>query len=257
MRNPASPLKLPTAVDPGAVTPDVLEAAVQLVMAALTPLPAPAPAQDTGPAPMLTVKQTAALVGMSRMTVIRKADAGELPCVVVSQGKRQKMRRFPRAPIEELAARGGTTEQSDLKEYTARWLATLATPTVREYSSWTRRSASSRESWRPWTAASVPRAPHVRPNMPMSERTFSPDLPVIKRGDERRSKSQRSARGRCRRTAQAGGARTGPAGGSGGFAIMIGPLHCGPGPPRRRSAWPGPGAADCSVAQYYRATITS
>jgi hypothetical protein len=38
------------------------------------------------------------------MTAIRKADAGELPCVVMSRGTRPKTRRFPRAAIEELAA---------------------------------------------------------------------------------------------------------------------------------------------------------
>ena len=59
--------------------------------------PTAAPAQEAGPSPMLTVKQAAALMGMSRTTVIRKADAGELPCVVVSHGARKKMRRVPRA----------------------------------------------------------------------------------------------------------------------------------------------------------------
>jgi len=75
---------------------------------------------------MLTVNQAAALMGMSRMTVIRKADAGELPCVVVSRGSRRKMRRFPRAAIEELAARGGSVAEMELAEYTARWLAAAA-----------------------------------------------------------------------------------------------------------------------------------
>jgi len=74
------------------------------------------------PLPMLTVQQVAVLLGMSRMTVIRKADAGELPCVVVSRGTRQRMRRFPRAAIEELAADGGGGAQADLAEFTARWL---------------------------------------------------------------------------------------------------------------------------------------
>ncbi len=60
---------------------------------------------------MLTVGQAAALMGTSRTTVIRKADAGELPCVIVSRGSRQKMRRFPRALIEDLAARGGLVRQ--------------------------------------------------------------------------------------------------------------------------------------------------
>jgi hypothetical protein len=65
-------------------------------------------------------------MGVSRMTVIRLADAGELPCVVVCRGAQQKLRRFPRAPIEELAARGGAGALVDLKEFTAQWLARIA-----------------------------------------------------------------------------------------------------------------------------------
>lgn len=61
---------------------------------------------SAAPRPMLTVAQTAALLGVSRMTVIRKADSGELPCVVISRGTKQKMRRFPRTPIENLALEG-------------------------------------------------------------------------------------------------------------------------------------------------------
>jgi len=74
---------------------------------------------------MLTVAQTATLLGVSRSTVIRKADAGELPCVVISRGTCQKMRRFPRAPIEGLATHGGGTGQMELKDYTAQWLASI------------------------------------------------------------------------------------------------------------------------------------
>ncbi len=129
MRNTGSPLRLPASASVEMATPEALEAVVQLLMTLLAPQPTPAAGQDAGPSPMLTVKQTAALMGMSRMTVIRKADAGELPCVVVSRGTRQKMRRFPRAPIEELAARGGTNAQADLKEYTAQWLASIAART--------------------------------------------------------------------------------------------------------------------------------
>ena len=65
-------------------------------------------------------------MGISRMTVIRKADAGELPCIVINRGTRQKMRRFPRAAIEQLAAGGIASGQADLKEYTACWLADVA-----------------------------------------------------------------------------------------------------------------------------------
>ncbi len=73
---------------------------------------------------MLSVAQTAALLGISRMTVIRKADTGELPCVVVSRGTHQKLRRFPRAMIEYLVAGGGA--DTDLKDCAARWLASVA-----------------------------------------------------------------------------------------------------------------------------------
>ena len=126
MRNTASPLTLPSSTDVEMVTPEALEAVVRVLITLLAPLATPAAAQNAGPSPMLTVKQTAALMGMSRMTVIRKADAGELPCVVISRGTRQKMRRFPRAPIEELATRGGANAEADLKEYTAQWLASIA-----------------------------------------------------------------------------------------------------------------------------------
>ena len=41
-----------------------------------------------------------------------------LPCVVVSRGERQKMCRFPRLLIEELASRGS----GGLGELSTRWL---------------------------------------------------------------------------------------------------------------------------------------
>jgi hypothetical protein len=44
----------------------------------------------------------------------------------LSRGTRQKMRRFPRGAIEELAAIGGGGAQVELTEYTARWLAANA-----------------------------------------------------------------------------------------------------------------------------------
>lgn len=101
----------------------VLQALAGVMTTLLASLPTGPP---HGPMPMLTVQQTAVLLGMSRMTVIRKADAGELPCVVVSRGLRQKMRRFPRAAIEELAANGGGGVHVELTEYTAGWLAVNA-----------------------------------------------------------------------------------------------------------------------------------
>jgi excisionase family DNA binding protein len=126
MHSRARPLPHRTTADRDSAPPEVLEVAIRALIAALAAPPAGSTPQDTGPPSMLTVKQTAALMGMSRMTVIRKADSGELPCVVVSRGTRQKMRRFPRAAIEELAARGSTGGHGDLKDYTAQWLAAAA-----------------------------------------------------------------------------------------------------------------------------------
>ena len=120
MMTPAPWTSAPTA---DASESQALAAFVRVVGTLLRSLPDRSPARAAGPRPMLTVQQTAALLGMSRMTVIRKADAGELPCVVVSRGTRQKMRRFPRAAIEELAAIGGGGAHVELIEYTARWLA--------------------------------------------------------------------------------------------------------------------------------------
>jgi len=104
----------------------LLQAFAGVVTTLLASLSARPPVRPCGAMPMLTVQQTAALLGMSRMTVIRKADAGQLPCVVVSRGTRQKMRRFPRAAIEELATNGGGGAQVELTEYTAGWLAANA-----------------------------------------------------------------------------------------------------------------------------------
>jgi len=102
-----------------------LEAFARVMSTLLASASAGASARQARPVPMLSVQQTAVLLGLSRMTVIRKADAGELPCVVVSRGMRQKMRRFPRAAIEELAASGGGAGV-ELAEYTARWIAAHA-----------------------------------------------------------------------------------------------------------------------------------
>ena len=66
--------------------------------------------------------------GTSRTTIIRKADAGELPCIVVSCGHRQKMRRFPQALIEDIALRAGGPSETDLREFAATWLGSAGGP---------------------------------------------------------------------------------------------------------------------------------
>ena len=88
----------------GASIAPSIDSLIQLLSAALTVQLNTASVQDAGPDPMLTVAQTAHLLGISRMTVIRKAEAGELPCIVMTSGGRKKMRRFPRRFIEDLAS---------------------------------------------------------------------------------------------------------------------------------------------------------
>jgi excisionase family DNA binding protein len=70
---------------------------------------------------MLTVAQTAALLGISRMTVTRMADAGVLPCVVIARGNQKRIRRFPRRLIEDLALGRGCN--TCVQDYCAGWLA--------------------------------------------------------------------------------------------------------------------------------------
>jgi len=113
----------------GTVPTDMVMAVTRAVIAVLTWQAGAVRDQAARPSSMLTVAQAAALMGTSRATVIRKADAGELPCLVVSRGPRQKMRRFPRALIEDLAARGGLGAETDIADYAARWHATTARQT--------------------------------------------------------------------------------------------------------------------------------
>jgi excisionase family DNA binding protein len=86
---------------------EVVAGITQAVIGMLYPAAAVGSQPADDPSGMLSVSQAAALLGVSRMTVIRKADAGELPCVVVSRGTRQKLRRFPPAHdrISRLARR--------------------------------------------------------------------------------------------------------------------------------------------------------
>jgi hypothetical protein len=62
------------------------------------------PQPDDRP-PLVDLREAARLFGVPRMTVTRLCDQGRLPCVVVAQGARQKLRRVPRAFID---ASGGS-----------------------------------------------------------------------------------------------------------------------------------------------------
>lgn len=108
--------------------PDALDVVVQLLAAVLESRSYQIPRRGTAPQPMLTVAQAAALLGTSRTTIIRKADAGELPCVVVSRGPKKKMRRFPKALIEDLAVRAGSHSETDLRAFATTWLGSADGP---------------------------------------------------------------------------------------------------------------------------------
>ncbi len=105
--------------------PGVLEAVTRALADILAAAVAP-PGQATGSAgdtPLIDAEQTAELLGVSRMTVIRMADEGQLPAIVVRRGKVQKIRRIPRAFVERLIADVAAGAQVDVDTYAAAWLA--------------------------------------------------------------------------------------------------------------------------------------
>jgi excisionase family DNA binding protein len=53
---------------------------------------------------LVDLAEAARLLGVSRMTVTRLCDQGRVPCVVVCRGRRQQLRRIPRAFIDALAS---------------------------------------------------------------------------------------------------------------------------------------------------------
>ncbi len=81
------------------------------------------PQPDDRP-PLVDPREAARLLNVSRMTVIRLCDQGRLPCVVVAQGARQKLRRVPRAFIDAVAAEAlAAGGEVDLAEVVSAWLA--------------------------------------------------------------------------------------------------------------------------------------
>jgi hypothetical protein len=83
MHNQAS---LPAAPLPAGVPPEVLEAVVRAVAAALARLQRAAehPRQEAGPPPMLGMVETARLLGVSRETVRRKAEVKDTPSLTAN-----------------------------------------------------------------------------------------------------------------------------------------------------------------------------
>lgn len=78
---------------------------------------------------LVDVAEAARLLGVSRMTVTRLCDQGRLPCVVVCRGRRQQLRRIPRAFIDAVASYALSAGcQVDLDEFGSEWLTRNASP---------------------------------------------------------------------------------------------------------------------------------
>jgi excisionase family DNA binding protein len=123
------PYKLPGLQhESSAIGPDILATVVAALTTALIPHTqafTEGRHKAQGEAPdLLTVGGAAALLRCSRETIRRKAESGELPCIVVSRGKRKKSRRFNGHMIHALAAYRG--EEADLGVIARQWLAAQA-----------------------------------------------------------------------------------------------------------------------------------
>lgn len=72
--------------------------------------------------PLLDVDETAELLRVSRSTVTRLVDEGQIPSVTIRKGKTHKLRRIPRAFIERLVADANAGTQVDMQAHAAAWL---------------------------------------------------------------------------------------------------------------------------------------
>ncbi len=110
----------------GAILPSgVLEAVTRALVGVLAAANAAAgqSADPAGDAQLIDVEETAELLRVSRMTVIRMADEGLLPAIVVRRGKVQKIRRIPRAFVERMIADAAAGARVDMDQHAAAWLA--------------------------------------------------------------------------------------------------------------------------------------
>ena len=132
MGDQARPLAPAAPADSVVPPPRVLEAVIRALTVALT-RGGTRSASSADPAvdkPLLDLEETAGLLGVSRMTVARMADEGQLPSVVIRRGRVQKIRRIARTFVDRIVADACAGAEVDLAEYTATWLAehALASP---------------------------------------------------------------------------------------------------------------------------------
>jgi excisionase family DNA binding protein len=121
------------AVQDAAVPEDLLETIIRAVTEAVVGQPSrfreePQAFEDDRPdlPALLAPQQVADLMGISRNTVDRLVEDGELPGIVIREGSRQRMVRVPKAFVLKLLTdlnRGG---RISLRDYAARWQAEVA-----------------------------------------------------------------------------------------------------------------------------------
>jgi excisionase family DNA binding protein len=115
--------------------PAVPEALVEAVIRGVTQafyghLPrqsGPAEAEDCRPdlPALLAPRQVADLLGISRNTVDRMAEDGELPSVVMREGSRQRMIRIPKAFVLQMLRDLNKGARISLRDYAASWSASV------------------------------------------------------------------------------------------------------------------------------------
>ena len=116
-----------------AVPEDLLEVIIRAVTEAVMAQPgrlreAPPAFEDDRPdlPALLAPQQVADLMGISRNTVDRLVEDGELPGIVIREGSRQRMVRVPKAFVLKLLRDLNKGARISLRDYTARWQAEVA-----------------------------------------------------------------------------------------------------------------------------------
>jgi excisionase family DNA binding protein len=118
------------------VPEDLLETIIRAVTEAVVGQPSrlreePRPLEDDRPdlPALLAPQQVADLMGISRNTVDRMVEDGELPGIVLREGNRQRMVRVPKGFVLQLIRDLNKGAQISLREYADKWRATVASQT--------------------------------------------------------------------------------------------------------------------------------
>jgi excisionase family DNA binding protein len=119
------------------VPEDLLETIIRAVTEAVVGQPGrlreePRPLEDDRPdlPALLAPQQVADLLGISRNTVDRMVEDGELPGIVLREGNRQRMVRVPKGFVLQLIRDLNKGAQISLREYADKWRATVASQTA-------------------------------------------------------------------------------------------------------------------------------